>query len=366
MEANNKHILIVDDNLKNLQFTGKILQDEGYLISVAHDASTALGLFNTHIPNLILLDIMMPGMDGLELCRKIKLNEQLRDIPIIFLTAKSQTEDLVEGFEAGGVDYITKPFRREELLVRVMNHLELASSRKKIMEMNRNRDKLYSIIAHDIRSPLSSILFMVSAIKADIIAPGSSDYNEMLESLEKTTSETTTLLNNLLAWTKVQSETINLAPKVTNVFTVLMECVALLKANADQKNISIIVDVPESFTAYFDEVTMHTAFRNIISNAIKFTPPKGSIEISSHISQGRLNITFKDSGVGMPQQIIDKIFVHNEHHTTLGTAKEQGSGLGLVMVKDFVQKNRGTLNITSQEGKGTEISITLPLGKPLE
>src|SRR5664279_390226 len=129
MPNSGKYILIVDDNNKNLQLTASLLKDEGYLISVAQNAKDALLQLNEILPDLILLDIMMPGMDGLELCRLIKKNDKLCDIPVIFLTAKSQTEDLAEGFKAGGVDYINKPFNREELLIRVQTHIELASSR---------------------------------------------------------------------------------------------------------------------------------------------------------------------------------------------------------------------------------------------
>lgn len=363
MEPGANHILIVDDNLKNLQVTGKVLQDEGYLISIAPNGKQALELLKTTRPDIILLDVMMPEMDGLEVCRIIKLNEQLADIPILFLTAKNQTEDMVKGFQAGGLDYVTKPFHREELLVRVKNHLELANSRRKIVEMNKNRDKLYSIIAHDIKSPLSGITLTIGAIRSNIVTPGSDDYNEMLAFLEKSTTETVTLLNNLLSWAKIQSEVISIKPKITNIHSILAECLSLLQANANQKAISLTNNVPENFTAYFDEVTIHAVFRNIISNAIKFTPQKGSVSVNANVSNGYVNINFKDTGAGMPKEIIDKIMVRNQHHTSVGTNNEQGTGLGLVMVKDFVARNQGSVNINSKPGEGTEITVLLPLIK---
>jgi two-component system sensor histidine kinase/response regulator len=364
VEGSGKHILVVDDNLNNLQVTAKVLRENGYLISLAQDGKSALEMLNNLVPDLILLDIMMPEMDGLEVCRIIKQFSRLKEIPIIFLTARTQTEDIVEGFKAGGVDYIVKPFNRDEMLVRVRNHIELADSRKKIFEMNKNRDKLYSIIAHDIRSPLSSILFIIEAFKKNLVIPGSEEYQEMMDSLAKTTYETSTLLNNLLSWTKVQSQSITLTPKIINVSSVLNECVSLLKANADIKNITINCYVNEDFTAYMDEVTMHTVFRNILSNAIKFTPQDGSININAKEDKEKLILSFKDSGMGIPEDVIEKIMVHNQHHTSLGTANEQGSGLGLMMVKDFVSRNNGTLNIKSKIGEGAEIIISLPLEKP--
>ena len=157
MQSTAKHILIVDDQMKNLELTANILQGEGFRISLAQHGEKALELLKSQTPDLILLDVMMPGLSGLETCRRIKQLPALKDIPVIFLTAKNQSEDLVEGFEAGGVDYIIKPFRKQELIVRVKNHIELADSRNRILQMNKTRDKLYGIIAHDLRSPLSGI-----------------------------------------------------------------------------------------------------------------------------------------------------------------------------------------------------------------
>ena len=180
MKNSGKFILIVDDNLKNLQLTATLLKGEGYLLSLAEDAGSALAQLESFVPDLILLDVMMPGIDGFELCRIIKKNEKFREIPVIFLTAKNQAEDLADGFNAGGVDYLSKPFNRLELLMRVKNHLELSHSRKKILEMNKTRDKLYSIIAHDIRSPFSSITLTVSAIANGYLEPDSEDFKEII------------------------------------------------------------------------------------------------------------------------------------------------------------------------------------------
>ena len=184
MNQKKKTILIVDDNPMNLLLTSHVLENEGYATLTADDGRTALKELEKQTPSLILLDVMMPEMDGYEVCRLINANEEWTEIPIIFLTANAQTENLVEGFKAGGVDYITKPFKGEELLVRVKNHLELADSKKMIVEMNKSRDKLYSIIAHDIRSPLSGILQTVDAIDQGYFDPNSDDFRELIHHLK--------------------------------------------------------------------------------------------------------------------------------------------------------------------------------------
>jgi two-component system sensor histidine kinase/response regulator len=361
MTSTQKYILIVDDNKKNLQLTATFLKDEGYLISLAQNAEAALELLGELIPDLILLDIMMPGMDGLELCRIIKKNEKLCDIPVIFLTAKSQTEDLAEGFRAGGVDYINKPFNREELLIRVKNHIELAASRKKIVEMNLMRDKLYSIIAHDIRSPFSGISLTLSAISNGILNPDSAEFREILNHLEKTANETTILLDNLLEFTRLQSQSISIASKYLSIYPVVIESIQLLKGNADKKNITITADISENIIAFFDEISISAVFRNLIFNSIKFTPENGMIDITAGIEDDYARVKVTDTGIGISEELIKKIFVDNEHYTSPGTNKEQGSGLGSYIIKDFINRNNGKLKINSTPGSGTEMLVYLPL-----
>ncbi len=361
MADKKQFILIVDDNLNNLQVVARILKEENYLISLAQNGKQALEQLTDQTPDLLLLDVMMPEMDGFELCRNIRQQERFQNTPIIFLTAKNDSADLVDGFQAGGNDYITKPFNKEELLVRIRHHLELFESKKKIIEMNISRDKLYSIIAHDIRSPLSSISLMIDIISRGILKPGTEDFDEIMDGLNKTTKSTEALLGNLLEWTRFQSGKAILDPKLLKINPIILDCFQLLKQNANNKNISLSLDTENDFEAYFDEVTMHTVFRNLISNAIKFTSENGKIEIRTTTNNNFIDIEFKDTGVGMSQERIDKIFNKNEQQTSLGTNNEKGTGLGLTMVKDFAQKNNGKINVDSKRGEGTTFTISIPV-----
>jgi two-component system, sensor histidine kinase and response regulator len=361
MNNSGKYILIVDDNITNLQLTAILLKDEGFLISLAQSAQAALTQLENLIPDLILLDIMMPGMDGFELCRILKKNEKLCDIPVIFLTAKNQTEDLAEGFRAGGVDYISKPFNRDELLIRVRNHLELSLSRRKIIEMNRSRDRLYSIIAHDIRSPFSSITLTISAIANGYLEPSSNEFREIMGHLEKTTNETLILLDNMLDWTRLQSDSVFISPRLCSVSSVIHACVQLLKGNSTNKKIAVNVDVADDLMAFFDEGTIRAVFRNLIYNAIKFTPENGTIDICAQDNADYVKVSVTDTGVGISEEIVRKIFVNNEHYTSRGTNNEQGSGLGSYIVKDFIEKNKGKIEVVSAPGSGTKILVYLPL-----
>lgn len=354
-------IMVIDDNLKNLQITGKILLDEGYQVSLAENGETALNMLNQDQYELILLDVMMPGIDGFEVCRQLKSNTTLKNIPVIFLTAKNNSEDVVEGFRVGGVDYINKPFQMEELLMRVKTHLELALNRKKIIELNKTRDKLYSIIAHDIRSPFNTIIGLIEAIDDGNIKPESAFFSNFLKELRKNTFKTSNLINNLLEWTKLQGENIEIKPCFVPISVVVKDCISLLKTSAEAKNISIEDNVDNNIEAYCDEISIHTVLRNLLSNAIKFTPENGRIEFNCSCSRDWVTIHVKDSGVGMSEEAIKKVLHEQGHYTTVGTKNEKGSGLGLYFIKDFIEKNNGELLIESKPDEGSTFSVKLPV-----
>jgi two-component system sensor histidine kinase/response regulator len=356
-DNNEKIILIIDDNPMNLLLTSKILEGFGYQTRTSESGQEGIEQIEREIPSLILLDISMPDMDGYEVCEEIKKNDKWVEIPIIFLTANTLTEDLVKGFQKGGVDYITKPFKSEELHVRVKTHLDLFDSKNEVLKMNKQRDKLYSIIAHDIRSPLSGILQTVDAIEQGYFDPTSEDFKEIIHHLKERTKETSTLLTSLLQWSRVKSDKFEMNPTESNVYVIVSSCIQLLNANAENKNISIHFDSDENAIAWCDEVSIHTVIRNLISNAIKFTNSNGSIWVRTKRTDCKLRIEIIDTGIGMAEETIKKIFEQNEHYTSTGTNNEQGTGLGLMIVKEFVEKNNGLIKVESVIGKGSTFVI---------
>ena len=355
------YILAVDDHEVNLKLISNYLRDSGYKLILANDGNKALEILKDGTIDLILLDIMMPDMDGYEVCRKVKENPKTSEIPVIFLTAKTQTEDLVESFKTGAVDFITKPFKRDELLMRVKTHLDLAVSRKKIVEMNRTRDKLYSIIAHDIRSPFAAITQTIDTIINGYIEIGTAEYFETFQLLKQKTEQTSMLLNNLLEWTKLHSDSISLSPKMINIHEMLAECLQLMKGIALHKNITIDLEISGNTQAFFDEVTIHTAFRNIISNAIKFTPENGRILITSAKAGEFIAIVIQDTGSGISKENIDKVLNAHDHTASTANNNEMGNGLGLFLIRDFVEQNHGKIKVESREGSGTNFMVYLPV-----
>jgi len=309
---------------------------------------------------------MMPEMDGFEVCRIIKSSSHFSNIPVIFLTAKDQPGDITEGFSAGGVDYVTKPFLREELLSRIKTHVDLANSLRTIVEFNRIRDRLYSIIAHDIRSPFAGIKMTINAIATGAINPSDNDFMEMVKYLDKTVNETSALIDNLLNYTKYQGQKVNLSLKVQDLFPILLQSIDFLKENANTKGIKVNLKIPEYTYAVFEENSMMAVFRNLIGNAIKFTPEGGIVDIFYESKHSLLEVHMKDNGTGMPHEVFDRVFVRNEHYFSSGTNAEKGSGLGLFIVRDLLKLNNCRMTATSKPEEGTDIVITLNTVEPVQ
>ena len=361
-------ILIVDDNKQNLQILGNILHMKGYQIAMAKDGPGALKIVGSTKPDLILLDIMMPGMDGYEVCEKLKTNAETKNIPVIFLTAKTETEDIVNGFVKGGVDYITKPFQKEELLVRINTHIQLKHSQdiikkqaEELKEMNEAKDHMFSIIGHDLRGPLS---YMKSIV--DILAQQDHDLDEEtlqqnISSLKQNTDQTFNLLENLLYWSRTQRGIMISEPEDFELQDIIEETLPLVQGSAASKNISIQSQKTINLEVYADPNMVKTILRNLLANAIKFTHSGGNITINAEEKEdAMIAISVTDNGVGMSEDEKNKIFQSNQFFTKYGTNNEKGSGLGLALCKDFAGKNKGDIYVNSQEGKGSTFTFTLP------
>ena len=367
-KTENFSILVVDDNKENLKVVSNFLKAEGYQIALAIKAKDARKILEDTPIDLILLDVMMPEMDGFTFCRELKEDDKLSEIPVIFLTAKTETSDLVEGFEAGGVDYITKPFQREELIARVNNHIALTHAKQQIREqadeihkINLTKDRLYSVIAHDIKSPFSNISMLISSLAEGYLEAGTEEYDEILQSINSSTQETYGLLENLLQWTRSQTGALEQSPEPLQVNELIANTCRLLQPQAGKKDVEIDHQLEADLTIHADRNMMQSVLHNLIGNAIKFTREGGKITVSVREENNQAIIRVQDTGVGIPKENLKKLFLDQGQLTTRGTDDEKGSGLGLLLVKDFVQKNKGRIDLDSVVDKGTTFTLTFPL-----
>ncbi len=369
-------ILIVDDYPKNLQILGNILRGNNYRTAFAKSGPIALESIKEEKPDIILLDIMMPDMDGFEVCARLKKNPETADIPVIFVTALSDMDKKIEAFKAGGVDYILKPIQQEEVFERIKTHLlirsqkqellalneRLQESNEELQNINHTKDKLFSIIGHDLRGPLSNINNLLKLILEGVL--DKEEREELLTETMKSVKLTYDLLENLLFWAKNQRNEIDFRPSDCDITTVVDDNIALQESAARDKNISLRAEYTPGLKAFADKHMLNIIMRNLISNAIKFTHEGGHIIVLVSDSANEVKVSVQDDGVGISEENIEKIFDSVKSFTTRGTRHEKGTGLGLILTKDFVQKNGGKLHLTSQVDKGSTFSFTLPQATP--
>lgn len=368
------NILVIDDSKALLELISSLLCSEGYSTSLVETGEAAIEFLSNNQPDLILLDRTLPGMDGFEVCKQIKGTKALGKIPIIFLTATTDSKDKVEGFRIGAVDYITKPFQKEELLARVNSHIELykltmqlknqtkelKESEKHLQEINAEKDKFFSIIAHDLKGPFYNILELSKILKEKCEANEKELAKEIIGHLYSTAQNTQDLLLTLLDWASIQRGKMPYNPEVIDLKDVVEECILVLRSNSNQKFILLNNIIKKNTSLVADRNMLCAIFRNLISNAIKFTQPGGTITILNELTKESVKICVADTGVGIDSKTAKNLFSINKVRSTLGTQGELGTGLGLVLCKEFVEKHNGKIWVESEVDKGSSFWFSLP------
>jgi signal transduction histidine kinase len=362
-------ILIVDDNLDNLKLLGTLLKENGYRPALAQNGIKALEFIQKKLPDIILLDIMMPDIDGFEVCRRLKHNPLTQEIPIIFLTAKTETLAVVEGLKLGAVDYITKPFNYNELITRIHTHLELKTTKEKLKQTifelkqaNATKDKFFSIIAHDLGNLFSSLLSFSLILTEEKEKLEPAQTAKFVQHIFQASKKGYNLLKNLLEWARSQTGKIDIIIVKLPLKSIIYRNIALLAAPAEAKQIQIVSNLGD-LSVLSDKNMLNTIIRNLLANAIKFTPEHGTITIFAEQQDNWVEISIADTGVGIKPQDIEKLFRLDINHITIGTHQEKGTGLGLILCKEFVEQIGGSIGVESEEGKGSRFYIRLPIQK---
>lgn len=364
-------ILIVDDVMSNVLLLKVLLTNEKFAIATASNGRQALEQVEKENPDLVLLDVMMPDMSGFEVAQHLKSNPNTADIPIIFLTALNSTADIVKGFQVGANDFISKPFNKEELIIRVTHQISLVAAKRLILskteELQRTiagRDKLYSVIAHDLRSPMGSIKMVLNMLILNLPSEkiGAEMY-ELLTMANQTTEDVFSLLDNLLKWTKSQIGKLNVVYQDVDLVEVTDGVIEIFSMVASLKKIRIREMKPEKMMVNADIDMLKTVVRNLLSNAIKFSKENLEVLVKMEEVDGMAVVSVQDHGCGISEEGQKKLLHTDTHFSTFGTNNEEGSGLGLLLCKDFVVKNGGKLWFTSKEGEGSIFSFSIPVKK---
>ena len=364
-------ILIVDDVMSNVLLLKVLLTNEKFAIATASNGRQALEQVEKENPDLVLLDVMMPDMSGFEVAQHLKSNPNTADIPIIFLTALNSTADIVKGFQVGANDYISKPFNKYEEIIRVTHQISLVAAKRLILskteELQRTiagRDKLYSVIAHDLRSPMGSIKMVLNMLILNLPSEkiGAEMY-ELLTMANQTTEDVFSLLDNLLKWTKSQIGKLNVVYQDVDLVEVTDGVIEIFSMVASLKKIRIREMKPEKMMVNADIDMLKTVVRNLLSNAIKFSKENSEVLVKMEEVDGMAVVSVQDHGCGISEEGQKKLLHTDTHFSTFGTNNEEGSGLGLLLCKDFVVKNGGKLWFTSKEGEGSIFSFSIPVKK---
>ncbi len=395
-------ILLVDDNENNLMSMEVVLENEGYAFFKATSGREALRiLLRDDEFSLILLDVKMPIMDGYETAELIYQRDKLKHIPIIFITAHDYEEEaMFKGYKAGAVDFIRKPFkpeilrskvavfaelhkknqllRQQEERLQIINNdlmllnrdlekrvldrtIELENLNQELKALNLSKDKFLSVISHDLRNPLTSLLISSKNLNQDIENISPKELKLLSGIIHRTSNKILQQLNELVEWAKKQRAKTNFKPEKLQLVRGINESLELLKASAIQKSIRFENKIAEDIYVNADSLMLRSILQNIVTNAIKFTPQGGGIvKVTAEPADSMIEVCVQDFGVGMSNETMNMVLGNFPYASLLGTNKEQGTGLGLLLVKDFVTQHGGTIKIDSELGKGTCFRFTMP------
>jgi two-component system sensor histidine kinase/response regulator len=371
-------ILIVDDGPKNLQVLGTILRTEGYEVAAAISGAQALEILESTLPDLILLDVMMPGMNGLEVCRTLKRDEATDAIPVLFLTAKSETDDLVEGFEAGAVDYLTKPFQTRELLIRVRTHLSVKRSKdlidqyvwqlkmnaRELKQLNKEKNELLEIVAHDLKNPLSTIQYAARKIQSVAATATPEIIAAQAQLIEETSERMFHLIRNILDVNAIESGKMYLNREPVNLAALARSLCKEYLSKATAKQIKLYCeDLPEVAQTFTDRNAARQVLDNLISNAIKYSPTQRTIWLSVNELPDAVRLSVKDEGPGLCEEDVQQLFGKFVKLTPKPTGGESSTGLGLSIAKKLVEKAGGRIWCESELGIGSTFYVDFPRGE---
>ena len=366
-------ILVAEDDFLVSQEIIRSLKFLGYeKIDLASNGEKALEMASSKNPDIILMDIEMPKMNGIEAARQIGLS---MSIPIVILTAHESSDYIEQAVHIGVGAYLTKPARPEEIerafAIAMARHQDIILREGLIRELEENRhqlneaiitkDKFFKIIAHDLKNPVFGIQGLIELIDQNFDEYPTETKKELIHAIKISADKISDLLINLLQWAKTQDGSIKNEPEKIRLAKAVITAIRPLEALAKEKSIQIENIVDEGTEVFADLFMLTTIIRNLVSNSIKFTNPGGKISIGSKRAGEYEAVNVRDNGIGMDEQLMNRLFRLEEGFSTPGTSGEAGSGLGLILCKEFINKNGGEIWVESIYGEGSNFKFTLPI-----
>jgi signal transduction histidine kinase len=351
-------ILIVDDTPANISVLLDALAGTGHQLLVAEDGEDALEQMTRSVPDLILLDVMMPGIDGYETCRRLKARPETRDIPVIFMTALHDTSEKVKAFGAGAVDYITKPVQHEEALARIQAHLTLRRLRRELERELALKERFMRIAAHDLRNPLCLILISGEMARRK---GASGPLAEQLENIDNSARQMRRIIDTFLSGQRGAAFEGG-QPGRTDLNLIAAAVKAQNQPAAERKEILMDLELADALPPVAgDPGHAYQALTNYLSNALKFLPPGGRITIRTTVDEVRARCAVIDNGPGVPPAERDRLFTEHARLSNRPTAGEESTGLGLSIVKQLIESEGGRVGARFPAAGGSVFWFELPV-----
>jgi two-component system sensor histidine kinase/response regulator len=367
---NGRKVLIVDDDRVNIRILAGILLGEGFVLAEAESGERALEVYATFRPDLVLLDVVMPGIDGFETCRRLKTEYGPKSAPVIFITARSESDDVVEGLEAGGVDYLPKPFKPKEVLARIRSHLQnriLVEQQKALVEQlskaNHAKNRFLGMAAHDLRNPLASIRGIAEFLQEGTVGPLSAEQLDLVHTIHGAAQSMLDMVNELLDVATIESGELKLQRGVHDMTDLVSKGVASINRDAARKQTRVVFEPPPApVRAQIDPAKMRQVVDNLLSNAVKYSPPGSTIvaNLASDDTSGTCSFAVRDQGPGIPEGERDRLFKDFSQLSNKPTAGEKSTGLGLAICRKIVDAHHGAIVAENLPGGGCEFRVTLP------
>jgi two-component system, sensor histidine kinase and response regulator len=356
-------ILIVDDDPLVVKALERLLFKKNYLFYSVNSGEEALETVNDINPDIILLDVYMKGLTGFEVCSQLNKMGITKRIPVIFLTSTNQTSEIVKGFQSGAVDYIIKPFNTEELLARLLTHLELKKAREEIKNINMIKERFFSIMTHDINDALTGVKGVAEFLNQELkqSSVNIDEVKKLSAFLLDDSTELYHFLQNLIKWDYIESDLNPIQIERINARELTDHISRKYIHAINEKNILIHNKVDQNTMLFTNSSMLGDIINELISNAIKYSNIGGIISIDMVKEKNLTIIQIEDQGVGMDKEVVENVFkLDTPHPKTIGTNNEKGIGLGLIICYSLVKKLNGNIKIQSEKHKGSRIIIHLP------
>ncbi len=373
MKANSEiRVLLVEDDFLVCEEIARSIKKAGFIkAGIASNGEKAIEMALELKPDVILMDIKMPKMNGLQAAAII---QEKIPTPIVILTAHESIDYVQSAGESGVGAYLTKPPKSEDIeraiLIAMARHDDLMKSRRliaeleetksELAEMNASKDRFFSILAHDLKTPFSALIGLSQIMVDDFEELDQDEVKDFINSINMTSKAVYGFLENLLNWARIQTGRMDYDPEYFILGQLISPILGLLRSAIDKKEIVFSLELPENLGIFADRNMIETVIRNLLSNAIKFTPAKGNITISASEQDHGVVIRVKDTGIGMDEEKVGNLFRLDKNISSLGTDQEEGTGLGLILCKDMVEKNGGMISVESAPGEGSEFIIKFP------